>query len=152
MIRGNATAAVAALRSLQKTLERLAYVPRKVAVIAAPRLTKLVQAQFRAGVDPYGVAWRPLRPATIAKGRRSPPLTDTRRLRNGTKASARSGGRAGLVLKAGAPYGAFHQVGFRVGRTRVAPRRIFPQRGLPAAWRAVLDAAARQAAREARAA
>lgn len=149
MIRGGASAAVAALESLSKTLEKLAYVPRRVAVIAAPRITKLLQAQFRAGKDPYGTPWKPLRPSTIAKGRRNPPLTDSRKLRDKTMASARPGGRAGIVLKSGAPYGAFHQVGFRVGRTRVAPRRIFPQRGLPAEWSRVLAESTRQAVREA---
>jgi hypothetical protein len=152
MRRGDATAADAALDSLRRTLERLAYVPRRVAVIAAPKITTLLQEQFRLGRDPYGVSWAPLRASTIAKGRRNPPLTDTRKLRDGTAAKARPGGRAGIALKSGAPYGAFAQVGFRVGRTRVPPRRIFPQRGIPAAWKKVLDAASRQAVREARAA
>ena len=50
------------------------------------------------------------------------------------------GGRAGIRLVAGTPYGAFAQTGFRVGRTQVKPRRIFQQFGIPATWRIALYA------------
>lgn len=150
MRRVSAAEAIASLAGLQRTIERLTYVPRRVAVIAAPKLTRLVQAQFRAGTDPYGRPWRGLKASTLAKGRRNPPLTDTRRLRNGTGARPRPGGRAGIELKVGARYGKFHQVGFRNGKSFVAPRRILPQFGLPLGWSAVLDESTRLAFREAR--
>jgi len=141
---------VAQLGRLERVIEELAYAPRKVAVVAAPKLTRLLQQQFRRGEDPYGRPWAPLRPSTLARGRRPPPLTDTRRLRDGTKATPYPGGRAGIRLKVGRPYGYFHQVGFRVGRTRVPPRRILPQFGMPAAWREALAEAAREVGRQAR--
>jgi hypothetical protein len=149
MRRGNASQAVASLKGLERTLERLAYVPRNVAVIASPKLTALVQAQFRAGTDPYGRPWRPLRPSTIATGRHNPPLTATAKLRDGTKARPRPGGRAGIEFRIGTRYGRFHQTGFRVRKTFVAPRRILPQHGIPQAWSRVLHDATRQAIREA---
>jgi hypothetical protein len=151
MRRTNAAQAVEALRGLERTLERLVYVPRKVAIIAAPKLTALVHRQFADGTDPYGRPWRGLRPSTLATGRRNPPLTGfTRRLKDGTKARPRAGGRAGIEFRIGARYGKFHQTGFRVGRTYVSPRRILPQFGLPQAWSRVLNEATRQAIREAR--
>jgi hypothetical protein len=112
-------------------------------------VTKLVQDQFDKGVDPYGRPWAPLAASTLAKGRRPPPLTETRRLREGTRAYVMRAHYAGLRVVVGAPYGYFHQVGFRVGRTKVKPRRILPQFGLPRAWSDALRAASRQAASEA---
>ena len=145
--RGGASVAVAELGRLMKVIEKLAYVPKRMAVIAAPKLSALLLEQFTSGRDPYGRAWRPLKPSTLARGRRPPPLTDKKKLRDGTKATP---GRAGIRLSVGASYGIFHQVGFHVGKTWVAPRRILPQFGMPATWKRALDESARQAVREAR--
>jgi hypothetical protein len=147
MRRGGGSLAIADLGRLIKTIERLAMLPRSVARIAAPQITEQLAREFDEGKDPYGRPWAPLRPSTLARGRRPPPLTDKRDLRDGTKAKA---GPAGISIRLGARYGFFHQVGFRAGRTRVPPRRVLPQYGLPRAWSAILTAAAKQAAREAR--
>ena len=147
---GGANLAIASLGRLIQTIETLARAPRRVAILAAPELTKLLRIQYLTGTDPYGRPWRALKPSTLAKGRHPPPLTDTKRLRDGTRAMVAPGGRAGIRLKLGAPYGFFHQVGFRVGKTKVAPRRILPQFGIPATWRKVLDDASRRALQEAR--
>jgi hypothetical protein len=154
MIRANAMQAIAEIGRLQATMDRLAQVPRRAATIAAPGLTRLLQAEFREGKDPYGRAWAPLRPATLATGRRPPPLTGfTRALKRGTRAEQPRANYAGIRLVVGAPYGYFAQVGFRNARTgtRVPSRRILPQHGVPRAWSAVLDRAVSQAARQARA-
>jgi len=143
-----AAQAIARIGRLQAMLHDLALVPRRVAEIAAPRLTKLLQDEFRQGQDPYGNDWAPLAASTLARGRHPPPLTDKRPLRRGTRAMVNPGRRAGIRILVGAPYGAFHQLGFRVGRTKVPPRRILPQFGMPKTWRAVLEKAARQAFRE----
>jgi hypothetical protein len=45
-----------------------------------------------------------------------------------------AGGRAGLTLRVGAPYGIYHQQ----GRGRPPRREILPTHGMPAAWRRVL--------------
>jgi hypothetical protein len=60
-----------------------------------------------------------------------------------------TGGRIGLTIRIGARYGAFHQVGFRVGKTKVKPRKILPSQGMPSSWRAILDRHARELARRA---
>lgn len=146
---GNADVAVRALESVQKQVDELARMPRKLAVACAPLITQLLRGGFATGRDPYGRPWRALRPATLAKGRRPPPLTDTRELADGTMAKALNGNRAGLHLVVGAKYGAFHQVGFRVGKTKVGPRRILPAFGMPASWRQVFAEQAKRLAREA---
>lgn len=139
--------AIAELGRLQSMLADLAAVPRKVAEQAAPRIDRLLQAQFRTGRDPYGNAWAALKASTLKTGRRPPPLTGfTRQLRTGTKATA---ARSGIRIEVGARYGFFHQAGFRVGKTRVPPRRILPQYGMPREWSAVLTRSAKEACRAA---
>jgi hypothetical protein len=132
--------AISTMGRLEALIGELAQMTRAVSRIAAPRLTMLIQRQFAAGTDPYGRQWR-----RLADGRRS-HLTRTGRLRRGTAVRQMQGGRAGLRLVLGAPYGYFHQV----GTVHHPARRIFPQRGMPAAWRAVLEDAVRRAARDAR--
>lgn len=140
--------AIREIGRLQDTLRRLGEVPRRAAAIASPKLTRLLQRQYRTGVDPYGRPWAPLRPATLQR-HGPPPLTDTRAMRAGTRAMVPRPHYAGIRLVVGAPYGYFHQVGFRVHGRRVPARRILPQYGLPATWLRVLQDAARQAARAA---
>ena len=137
--------AMASLGRMRSTLERLSDVPARTAALAAPRINALIQAGFDAGTDPYGTAWKPLRPATLAKGRFPPPLTATGRMRSGTKVRPRAGGRAGLVLVVGASYARFHQTGTRY----MAARRIAPTRGMPASWRREIVAASKEAGQSA---
>jgi hypothetical protein len=111
--------------------------------VANPRITRALQSQFRQGVDPYGSPWAPLSPNT--RGRKPPPLTDTGKLKQGTKARPGVGGRAGLHLVLGAEYGIFHQTGTR----NMPARRILPTRGMPAEWRGILESRARMLARRA---
>lgn len=139
------------MRQVRRVVEELAYVPRRLAVDAAPEIDRLIQTQFRVGVDPYGNRWAPLRPATLRK-HGPPPLTDRGNLSSHTVARPTPGGRAGITIRIGRPYGAFHQIGFRVGKTRVKPRRILPNRGMPASWREILNRKARELGQRARAA
>lgn len=114
-----------------------ATVPRVAAKIA-PRLRTLVEGQFASGDDPYGVAWAPLRPSTIAKGRGAPPLTDTGMMR----ASVSSVVVANTVLLAASIPADFHQL----GTVNMDQRQIFPDasRGLPADWEKVIVEAAEE--------
>ena len=143
----NASACRAALRQVRRTLDELARLPKKLAVTAAPLISAELRDQFRTGTDPYGKPWAPLKPSTLKK-HGPPPLTDTRKLADGTKAFP---SRHGIAIVLGAPYGAFAQTGFRVGRTRVPPRRILPNRGMPAKWREILTRTAKFLAQQARA-
>lgn len=145
MIRGNGSAMAAALRDVRKIVDALGRLPRDLAVAAAPDITTLLRRQFLEGVDPYGNAWAPLKPSTLRQ-HGPPPLTFKGALRDGTVAEPMTGVRIGLTLRVGARYGAFHQLGFRVGKTKVPARKVLPNRGIPAAWRAVLDRRARELA------
>jgi Phage virion morphogenesis family len=140
----NGYAASAALRKVRRVVEELALLPRKLAARAAPKLTVELQSQYARGVDPYGRPWAALSARTLRK-HGPPPLTDTGRMRDGTRATA---GRSGIVLNVPRP-GAFHQVGFHVHGKRVPARRILPYQGMPAKWRAILTQCAREIALEA---
>jgi hypothetical protein len=135
-----------AISRMIRVVNELGAVPRKLAVAAAPEITKLMHAQFAEGKDPYGRPWKPLAKSTIARGRRNPPLTATGKLRDGTVAKPMTGGRIGIALRIGAPYGIFHQG----GRGRPPQRLIFPQHVMPATWRRVLTEQARILAQRAR--
>jgi hypothetical protein len=141
-----AAQAIAALGRIQRVVDELGQLPRKLAVAAAPDITAMLHQQFVDGKDPYGRAWKPLAKSTVAKGRRNPPLYGpTRKLADGTMAKPMTGGRIGLTLIVGAPYGIFHQQ----GRGRPPRREILPTRGMPAAWRRALDTQAKLLARRA---
>lgn len=150
MIRGDAMVGIQAIGRLKDAIRKLSDLPRAVALDAAPDLNRELQAEFSDARDPYGRPWAPVKPSTLARrlvSRGGPPLTDTQQLSGGTMVEPRTGGRAGLLIRLGMPYGYFHQVGFRAGRTSVPARRILPQFGLPAGWRRILEDSARRCAR-----
>lgn len=128
---------------LARAIDELALLPRKVALRAQPKLDAMVKQQFTSAVDPYGHKWAPITLQTKRRRKQRPnaqPLTDTRKLRDGTGVTAQAGNRKGLVLRLGADYGYFHQV----GTVRMPARRIWPQYGLPHAWRVVILEAVRR--------
>lgn len=145
MNRGNGLAFARALADVRRTVDRLGQLPRDLARAAAPDIALAVRAEFQNGTDPYGQPWAPLRPSTLRQ-HGPPPLTASGRAKDRTTVTP---GRLGIVIRLGASYLAFHQVGFRVGRTKVPPRKVLPNRGLPRAWRAILNRRARELARRA---
>ncbi len=122
------------LAGLRRTLGQLAKVPAQASTEAAAGINRLIQQEYSGGTDPYGKAWAPLKPSTLAKGRSAPPLTATERMRAGTKARPLPGG--GVALEAPSPAN-FHQYGTKV----MAKRAILPDKGMPAAWKAEVDKA-----------
>lgn len=114
-------------------MRSLAQVPSKVSGPYAARLRKELQLQFDKGVDPYGRAWSPLKPATLAKGRFPPPLTDTRKGRKGVTALPMKG--AGVRLQSTVGYMQRHQE----GTENMAARPFFPVRVLPKQWAKIYD-------------
>ncbi len=129
--------------SIGATINRLGAVAERVAVLAAPVIEAHVQQQYAYGRDPYGMPWKPLRPATLARGRRPPPLTDTGLMRNTTTVRPRIG-RPGIVIRLPQP-GVFHQLGTR----HMVARPVLPSRGVPRMWADALRRASLQAMREA---
>ena len=81
------TRATEALRELPEVL------PRAEETIASGMEEELRQ-EFAAGTDPYGSPWRPLAPATVAKGRGAPPLTASGRMAASAQARAERDGVA----------------------------------------------------------
>ena len=140
MFHGNLAQALRSIGQLEQTLAELDVMPRKLAIDVAPKITRLLQRQFSRGTNPYGRRW-----AKLASGKPS-HLTETGRLRDGTRAGPMPGGRAGVRVILGARYGYFHQTGTR----HMPARRILPQMGMPADWREVFDASARKLAARAR--
>lgn len=117
---------------LAKSLAALAKVPALISTRVAGDLNARLQAGFSAGTDPYGQAWAPLAPATLAKGRFPPPLTDTGALRGGAKLIPFP---SGLRLGSTPGYGQLHMS----GTSRMPKRRWFPDAGLPASWREIIQ-------------
>lgn len=109
-------------------LRELAKVPAQIAPAVAKRIKQDIERYFSAGQDPYGKAWATLRPATLAKGRRPPPLTDTGRGRSGIRVSPTQG--AGLQITSDVPYLVYHM---RATANRAA-RKFLPEGVLPAKW------------------
>ncbi len=124
---------------LSETLARLDALPRRVAEYAAPEITKALQKEFASGSDPYGRKWRKL-----ATGKPS-HLTESGRLRKGTRAAPLPGRRAGVRILLGAKYAVYHQTGTQ----RMPARKILPERGMPATWSAAINRALQRVWREA---
>lgn len=119
-------------KGYSRALADLARVPSQIAKPVAVALNKEIQRSFDAGTDPYGRAWAPLRPRTLAKGRHPPPLTDTRAGRDSVVAAPLAG--AGIGITVGVGYMGIHQDG---DWPRMAARKFLPERVLPAVWRAI---------------
>jgi hypothetical protein len=79
-----------ALRALPEVL------PRAEGTIAAG-MEEQLEEEFSAGTDPYGSPWRPLAPATVAKGRGEPPLTASGSMRSGVQARGERDGVAVII-------------------------------------------------------
>ena len=114
-----------------QALASLASVPSQVAARVATRIRRQIALNFSAGVDPYGRAWAPLAPATLAKGRHPPPLTDTSRGRQGIRVFAASG--AGIQITSSVSYMGVHQD----GSGRIPARKFLPEYRLPAKWKQI---------------
>ncbi len=126
--------------AISKLVAALAGVPSRAAPSVARGIRVLIGKQFTAGRDPFGNPWRVLRPATIAKGRHPPPLTDTRKMRRNIRVKAIR--PAGIAVTVPDP-GSLHQTGTR----RMARRQILPLSPprLPAPWRKVIERETRKA-------
>jgi hypothetical protein len=116
-----------------------------VAVLASPTIQAAIESEYANGRDPYGTPWKPLKPATIAKGRHAPPLTDMGLMRARTRVTPRLG-RPGIRITLPERPGAFHQTGTR----HMVARQVLPFRGMPRIWADALRRASVQAMKEAR--
>jgi len=136
-----------ALRDGISKIRRIGEVGPELWQRIAPTIKSNIEAQFSAGVNPYDTPWKPLRPATLAKGRTPPPLTDTGALRKSIRVTAE--GYTLRVIAADLVAG-LHQNGWTrtrakyrrgkvVGKTTIGPnatkRQILPDGRIPNVWR-----------------
>ena len=125
---------IAALGRIAASLESLRDIPRVAEGIAADRLEQLIQLEFDAGVDPYGVAWTPLSDATLAYGRHDPPLTDTREMRDSLLIyPSQSDGLRMTIGTEDHPAGP-HQDSWSGPQGDGPARPIFPTGDMPDSW------------------
>lgn len=131
-------------RQLMSNLAELESVPSRVATAAAAKIKASIDDQFSRGEDPYGVAWKALRPATLAKGRTPPPLTASGALRDSIRVTPKQG--AGIEITIGVPYAGFHQTGTK----NMVPRSILPDGSeLPDEWTDAIEESFHDAVRRA---
>lgn len=126
----------AELGQLVRNVGRLARVPAQVARLAAPAIKWELELEFSRGRDPYGRPWAPLRPTTIARGRKPPPLTDTGKMRSGLVVAPMQGAGIAITFDDEIP-AIFHQRGTRW----MAMRPILPTNTFPAKWNEALERA-----------
>ncbi len=119
-------------KQFSKALRSLVDVPSQIARPLSDGIAKFIDQGFSAGTDPYGRAWAPLRPRTLAKGRHPPPLTDTGAGRESVTVRPAQGG--GVTVRVGVPYMGIHQHG---DPPRMVAREILPVNTLPKPWRAL---------------
>lgn len=135
----------AILARMEERLRELADVPAKVSKKASEEIEKLMQEQFDQGTDAYGKAWKPLAPATVARGRGAPPLTDSGAMRGTLEVRPLPGAGVGITID---HPGGVHQTGWNGPQGKGPSRPIIPSRGsLPPAWSEVIKAEAVQAFR-----
>lgn len=131
---------------LSENLAKLARVPSQASARVAEGIATLIEHEFDSGTDPYGRKWKPLAPATIAKGRTPPPLTDTGAMRGSV--SVRPMPSAGVSLTIDHP-AAPHQTGWSGTQGKGPARPILPGRRMPEQWAEVIRAAIDERVREA---
>lgn len=133
----------AALAAMEARLVELATVPSRTARGVSDRLEELVQEEFDRGTDPYEEAWTPLAPATLARGRSAPPLTDTSAMRDSLRVFPLAGAGVGVTIDH--PAGP-HQTGWSGPQGSGPARPILPARGeLPDGWIEAIEAEATRA-------
>ena len=121
------------MQQCSRALRELAGVPSVASREASSEILKLIDRQFDEERDPYGKAWKALKPATVKRKGHSLIGYETGRLRSGIRVSPMSG--AGVGFEIDAPYAAYFQ----------NRRAILPTRGVPKAWAAAIGLALQHA-------
>lgn len=128
------------LGQLAENLRKLAEVPAHVAPVVAKELKALTEAQFDAGVNPYGRPWAPLAFSTLLKGRTPPVLTDFGHMRKSLSFFPLPGEGVGATIDFPGPV---HQFG--APSKKLPARQIFPTGSFPRTWRTAIEDASRKA-------
>ena len=122
-----------ALEVIRNALRELARVPSRVSTKGAAAIERDWRAKYRAGQDPYGNALAPLAPSTIARKGHDTIMVETGATYAETRAKALPGGGIGLTTG--------YKAAWHMEATATRPARpVVPKHGLPAKWRAKLQA------------
>ena len=125
-----------------RAIRDLTKVPSQSARPVSVRIKADIERYFSAGEDPYGKAWAPLRPATLAKGRHPPPLTDTHDGRDGITVTPAQG--AGVRITSNTSYMVHHM---RKSGNRAA-RKFLPEGVTPKQWEKIYQEELEKASRK----
>lgn len=139
------TGDISKMGKLAANVRRLAEVPSRVSARVAQDLAPLIQEEFDAGADPYGNSWSPLARATIDRGRRPPPLTDTEKMRRSVRVEPMQSAGVSITIDHLAQ---IHQTGWSGPRSSGPARPVLPSRTFPARWKETIDAAVHTEAQE----
>lgn len=119
------------LDGTRAALRELTKVPALASADGAKAIERLWRRNYRAGLDPYGAAWAPLAPRTIARKGHARIMVETGETLRETRAAALPG--AGIKLTTG------YKAAWHMKPTENRPaRKVMPAHGLPATWRAEL--------------
>lgn len=129
------------VKGYSAAMRGLAGIASQIAAPVARRIRRQIALNFSAGVDPYGRAWAPLAARTLAKGRHPPPLTDTRRGREGIRVFPLN--RTGVGITSDVDYMGVHQD----GAAHIPARKFLPELALPPAWKRIWQEELSRAAR-----
>lgn len=126
--------------AIAAALGKLAGVPSRAVKAAGAAIDARWKADWRAGKDPHGRAWRPLAPYTVRKrGSARPILIHTGAMIAGAAVTAAA--KTGLRLTLSVPYAGFHQS----GTARMPARPIIPYMGIPRSWESLIRKAIKDA-------
>lgn len=138
---------ISQIGQLADRMADLANVPSRVAARVSQKLAENIQDEFAAGTDPYGEPWQPLAPATVARGRGAPPLTDTGDMLDSLRVAPLPG--AGVSITIAHP-AAPHQTGWSGDKSIGPARPILPAgESFPELWEEILTKAAEDEFRKA---
>lgn len=121
-----------------QSLRTLTQVASEISTHVAVQIEKRMRRGFRQGTDAYGRPYAGLKPASIRRGRRPPPLRKFAKF-----AHARPLPGAGVALIVDHPQAGFHQTGTQ----HMAKRIVVPDRATPPEWRTMIDRELKRALR-----
>lgn len=122
------------LDSLAAALRALAEVPSQASAEVSEEISRLIQAEFNVGADPFGNPWQALAESTLHSGRRPPPLTATEAMKASVDVKPMSGSGVSITIDDPAVH---HQY----GTVRMPARPILPEGGVPASWEKAISTA-----------
>lgn len=129
---------ISKMGQLAQRVADLATVPSRASRRVATEIAGLIEEEFQAETDPYGNAWRPHAPATIARWGEHPILHLSGAMHGGIRVAPMTG--AGISITVPHP-GAPHQTGWQGPQGSGPARPILPSGKMPSRWAGAIKAA-----------